>query len=226
MDFSQFGKEELRGTEELRGMRELRVTEGLRDALGTSFEPAWSCLSALLEWPQFLSLEQREELEALVGSDWSGLGVDIERCRAWSTRAGTLLRAIDRTWRGALSDAQWTALLSQARIAVDEAQVAARHIKLSGHALDLGSQFTSVGVPEGPGSSTPGILIQPPQGPDKSMRDTRILDGFMKTPEGADQWIRHDDLDSLPKIPEAPEKIRPPRASDQTLRRMKGLSGR
>jgi hypothetical protein len=102
----------------------------LRKVLGAAFEPARSSLRVLLERPEFFSPEQRRELVALVGPEWRHLGVDIELYRTWSSRATALLRAIDGTKHTALSDAQWTALLSEARKAVKEVHVTVSHIEL------------------------------------------------------------------------------------------------
>jgi hypothetical protein len=104
-------------------------SEDLRDVLGTTFMPAQACLHALLEKPESLTPEQERALEALVGPDWRQLGVDIEQHRSWSARASTLLRSIDLTPHTAVSDSEWTALLSEARKAVAEAHVAANQIK-------------------------------------------------------------------------------------------------
>jgi hypothetical protein len=103
--------------------------EELWNVLGPSHELARSRFRALLKRPEFLSLEQKAELEALVGREWMRLRIDIQRHMSWSALADKLLRSIDSTQSVARSDVHWTALLSQARQAVQEAHVAASHIQ-------------------------------------------------------------------------------------------------
>jgi hypothetical protein len=158
MESSERGKESRPGRENL-GDREDR-----QDVLGLSSE-ARSRLNALLERPEFLSSEQRGQLEALVGPEWTQLGVDIESYRNWSARASALLRAIDQTPHGALSDSEWTALLHEARMAVDEAHTVARHMGFSA-SIDA----AAISIPE------PEVrTIRRIDGPE--VRATRRIDG-------------------------------------------------
>jgi hypothetical protein len=142
MEFSEVGKEVLRGKQVLR-----------------TSSAAQSCLRALLERPEFLGSEQKSQLAALVGPEWRRLGVDIEKHKKWSERAGELLRAIDGTPGQALSDVHWTSLLGQAQEAVKEAQVAVRRIQFSLSIEDLGGG--SIRRPEDPG----GGSIRRPEDP-------------------------------------------------------------
>jgi hypothetical protein len=124
MEMSGRGKESLPGKEGLRGR------ENLHDVLEVS-SVARSLLDGLLERPEFLRPEHREELVVLVGPEWGRLGADIERYRSWSARATALLQAIDQTPHSALRDSEWMALLREARRAVDEAHSAVRRISFS-----------------------------------------------------------------------------------------------
>jgi hypothetical protein len=91
------------------------------EALSAAVASARSRLQALLRRPDLLTFAQKQELHDLVDLRLSELGTDIDRFRDWSQRAHALVQAIDHTPRGALSDSEWTALLHEARKAVEEA---------------------------------------------------------------------------------------------------------
>ena len=118
------------GNANLQGKEGQQASKGLGEVLETSLT-ARSRVDVLLERPRFLSPKQKGELQALVGPEWSQLGIDIELSRSWSERASALLRSIDQTPHSALSDSEWTALLGEARKAVDQADIAVRRIGFS-----------------------------------------------------------------------------------------------
>jgi hypothetical protein len=122
----------------------LRSREVLRDVLRAAFEPAWWRLRALLLMRESLTPEQKAKLEALVGTEWRRLGDDVDRYTNWSGRASALLQTIEHTPQGALSDIDRTVILSEARRAVEEANVVATQFRVRGYAAEHGSPYRSV----------------------------------------------------------------------------------
>jgi hypothetical protein len=179
MEFKEVGGKELPGNKEL------------RDRLGTSFKPAQASLRALLDMPALLTPEQTKKLKELVGPEWMRLKIDIERHMAWSATAHDLIRAIDGTRRDALSDAGWTALLSQADKAVYEAHVAARRIVFPQPTRTPTRQGTGIdwGLVDSQAEATPRVA---PTHLSTVERTQRALDenGSLRRAEGSGESIR------------------------------------